>query len=129
MAEKHALQYWAVWYPKAGATGILVGRGLIEPADSVILHAAPEVLTVEVTDQSGERLAIGKDLEKTLDSPMCRLSRQGERVLREDIWPTQLDIGSLVLLPGGEVGVLIEWWNAADRREWRWQIEFYNSNR
>ena len=31
-----------------------------------------------------------------------------------------------VLLPGGEVGVLLSWRNAADESEWRWQVEFYN---
>ena len=31
-----------------------------------------------------------------------------------------------VLLPGGEVGILLSWWNAAGESEWRWQVEFYN---
>jgi hypothetical protein len=34
-----------------------------------------------------------------------------------------------VLLPGGEVGILMSWWNADDRKEWRWQIELSNSVR
>ena len=36
------------------------------------------------------------------------------------------DLGSLIILPGGEVGTLLEWWNAEDGSEWRWRIEFYN---
>ncbi len=36
------------------------------------------------------------------------------------------DLGSLVILPGGEVGTLVEWWNAPDGSEWRWRLEFYN---
>ena len=36
------------------------------------------------------------------------------------------DVGRLVLLPGGEVGTLLRWWNADDHSEWRWQIELYN---
>ncbi len=36
------------------------------------------------------------------------------------------DLGSPVLLPGGEVGILLSWRNAADESEWRWQVEFYN---
>ena len=123
------LEYWEVWYPKAAATGLLVGRGMIDPAQAVIVHAAPNVLTVEVKDENGMRLAYGKDLEMTGDTPMCKLSRQGERVAREDIWPTEQDYGTLVLLPGGEVGKLLEWWNAQDKKEWRWQVEFYNSLR
>ena len=39
------------------------------------------------------------------------------------------DIGRVVILPGGEAGILKSWWNADDRREWRWQVEFYNQNR
>lgn len=45
---------------------------------------------------------------------------------RQDRWPTKEDIGQLVLLPEGEVGVLIQWWKAEDGSEWRWQVEFYN---
>ena len=40
--------------------------------------------------------------------------------------PADHDLGSPVLLPGGEVGVLLSWRNAADESEWRWQVEFYN---
>ena len=36
------------------------------------------------------------------------------------------DLGSPVLLPGGEVDILLRWWNAAAESEWRWQVEFYN---
>jgi hypothetical protein len=31
-----------------------------------------------------------------------------------------------VILPGGEVGTLVQWWHSDDRSEWRWQIELYN---
>jgi hypothetical protein len=47
-------------------------------------------------------------------------------VQREDIWPRPTDLGSIVLLPGGEAGVLKAWWHADDHSEWRWQVEFYN---
>jgi hypothetical protein len=123
------LEYWEVWYPMAAATGLLVGRGMIDPAQAVIVHAAPNVLTVEVKDENGTRLAYGKDLEMTDDTPMCKLSRQGNRIVRQDIWPTEQDYGTLVLLPGGEVGTLLEWWNAQDKKEWRWRVEFYNTLR
>jgi hypothetical protein len=60
---------------------------------------------------------------------MSYLVRKGEVITLENGWPTQSDIGRVVLLPGGEAGILKAWWNAEDRKEWRWQIEFYNSNR
>jgi hypothetical protein len=123
------VEYWEVWYPRAAATGVLVGRGAMDPTGSVILHSAPDVVTVEVSDGRGARLAYGAELERTQQSPMCRLRRNGGSVTREDIWPVEGDIGSLVMLPGGEVGVLKAWWNAEDRLEWRWQVEFYNSRR
>ncbi|MEO6397539.1 MAG: hypothetical protein ABIP13_03630 [Tepidiformaceae bacterium] len=40
-----------------------------------------------------------------------------------DRGPDETDVGALVLLPGGEVAVLLAWWNAADGNEWRWQVE------
>jgi hypothetical protein len=40
--------------------------------------------------------------------------------------PSPGDIGSVVILPGGEAGILKSWWNADDETEWRWQLEFYN---
>jgi hypothetical protein len=45
------------------------------------------------------------------------------------VWPDQSLVGATVLLPGGEAGVLKSWWNADDRMEWRWEVEFYNSIR
>jgi hypothetical protein len=118
-----------VWYPRTAATGVLIGRGATDPTESVILHSPPDVVTVEVSNSRGARLAYGADLERAQQSPMCRLRKEGGSVTREDIWPVEGDIGSLVMLPGGEVGVLKAWWNAEDRMEWRWQVEFYNSQR
>lgn len=126
MTDKKKLEYWEVWYPKAAATGLLVGRGLIDPSPVLLVHAAPEVLTAEVSDQQGRRLAYGKDLPKTAGTPICRLTRREDSIQREDIWPTEDDFGRPVLLPGGEVGILKSWWNANDQSAWRWQVEFFN---
>lgn len=120
------LQHWDVWYPKAAAAGVLIARGAVDATDSLLVHAAGDVVTVEVSDADGRRVACGQDLRRTLQSPMCRLSVEGERVGREDLWPTEADLGSVVLLPGGEAGRLLRWWHAADHGEWRWQVEFYN---
>jgi hypothetical protein len=124
-----SLQFWSLWYPQAAATGLLIARGLVEPAEVMLAHAVPDCLTVEVADRDGRRLAYGQDLPRTLESPMCRLTRRGDRIEREDLWPSEADLGALVILPGGEVGALKQWWHADDRKEWRWQVEFYNALR
>jgi hypothetical protein len=119
-------QVWDIWYPKAAATGIPFARGRIDGSDMLIVHSAPPFLSVEVRSDDGHVLAEGTDLQATDETPMTRLTRRGNRIEREDIWPTEGDMGRLVILPGGEVGTLIQWWHAADHSEWRWQLEFYN---
>jgi hypothetical protein len=57
---------------------------------------------------------------------MARLRVRGGEITREDSWPGDSDVGRPVILPGGEVGILLEWWNAEDGSEWRWRVEFYN---
>jgi hypothetical protein len=120
------LQIWDLWYSKAGATGIPFARGRLEQANILLVHAPPPVLTVEVRSDSGQRLAYAQDLEQTAERPIARLTIQSDQMIREDIWPSQSDIGQAVILPGGEVGRLLMWWNAEDGSEWRWQVEFYN---
>jgi hypothetical protein len=118
---------WDLWYPKAGATGLAFARGRIgQPAAVMLVHAAPEVLSVAVRAPDGQILAEGKDLPSTADAPITRLTRRGAQIVREDVWPTDQDLGLLVLLPGGEVGTLVQWWHADDHAEWRWQLELYN---
>jgi hypothetical protein len=123
------METWDIWYPKAAATGLAFARCAIDSFERVLVHAAPDVLTVEVRDADGRRLAFGKELQRTLDSPICLLARNGGRIERRDLWPGEPEIGLIVLLPGGEAGVLRSWWNADDHNEWRWQVEFYNSRR
>lgn len=119
-------QEWDIWYPKGAATGLSFARGRVDAVQVMLVHAAPPHLTVNVRDGEGRVLAEGKDLEQTDESPIARLTMQGKRVTREDIWPGDEDLGSLVILPGGEVGTLKSWWHAEDKSEWRWQIELYN---
>ena len=119
------LQTWDLWYPQAAASGLAFGRGRIDGAEILLVHAAPKVLAVKVYD--GDTLvAQGEDLEATGDTPITRLTRRGDRIEREDIWPAAEDLGRLVLLSGGEVGTLVHWWHAPDHSEWRWQLELYN---
>ena len=122
-----ALEIWELWYPDAAASGLPFARCLIEPADVVLVHAAPDMLQVEVRDDDGARLAFGEHLARAgAPFPMTRLLRAGGAVRREDGWPRADDIGRAVLLAGGEAGTLKAWWNAGDGAEWRWTVEFYN---
>ncbi len=119
---------WDLWYPQAASTGLAFARGELDPTDVLLVHSAPPVLAVEVRDEKGEIVARGEDLARTLpdSSPMTKLTRVGNKIERIDLWPTDADLGTPVLLPGGEVGILLKWWNAPDHSEWRWQVEFYN---
>jgi hypothetical protein len=122
---------WDLSYPHAAATGLHFCRARIEHSDQVLVHAAPHSLRVEVRDDDGRRLAFADDLDLVGSAfPMTRLRIDGDGIVREDGWPDPVaDRGAIVLLPGGEAGVLQSWWNAADGSEWRWSIEFYNRRR
>ena len=121
------VQTWELWFPEAGATGLEFARARIDPTQVLWVHAAPPTLAVTVRDGDDQVVARGEPLRRAGDQlPLTRLEKRGERVTREDRWPIDADLGSLVILPGGEVGTLLDWWNAPDGSEWRWQIELYN---
>jgi len=92
----------------------------------LLVHAAPAELNVTVRDMSGGVVAQGAGLRRGQPGPMSYLVRDGSAIALEDGWPTEADIGRVVLLPGGEAGILKRWWHADDKIEWRWQVEFYN---
>jgi hypothetical protein len=121
-----ALQVWDLWYPGAGSQGLSFARGRLDATDALLVHAPPASLRVEVRDDDGRRLGFGDQLRQTADRPMARLALAGGVVTRVDLWPEAVDVGRPVILPGGEVGILLEWWNAADGSDWRWRVEFYN---
>ena len=124
--QTQTIQIWDIWVPDIGAQGLSFARGRLNATDVLLVHAAPEKLNVEVRSDDGSLLAKGSNLARTLNSPMTRLRRQGEKITREDLWPTEADYGSLVIVAGGEVGILQKWWNDADQQQWRWSLEFYN---
>ncbi|GAC1480120.1 MAG: hypothetical protein PVSMB9_04490 [Candidatus Dormibacteria bacterium] len=93
------------------------------------MHAAPQTLQVTVRDADGRVLAKGDSLMRHQPGPMSYLVRQGSAITLDDGWPNPNDIGRLVLLPGGEAGILKSWWHAEDKKEWRWQLEFSNQVR
>src|SRR4029450_3087596 len=48
--------------------------------------------------------------------PMSLLVRDGATIRLQDHWPTEDDLGVLVILPGGEAGILTGWRHAPARR-------------
>jgi len=119
---------WDLWIPGVGATGWSFGRSVIDASaaiDGVLIHAAPRVLSVTVRQPDGQILAQAV-LDRGSDSPLCRINRQTEGMSAHEVWPSDSDIGRVVLLPGGEAGILTQWWNNADHTAWRWGLEFSN---
>jgi len=126
MIDPKPLQTWELWYPGGGATGLPFARGRLDPTDLLWVHSAPKKLEVTVRTFDERLVARGSTTREGPYLPMTRLSIADGGIVREDRWPTADDLGSLVILPGGEVGTLIAWWNAPDGTEWRWQVELYN---
>jgi hypothetical protein len=127
MEHRHPqAQTWDLWYPNAAARGLSFARGRLDSTDVILVHAAPDTLDVEVRTDDGVMVARGLGLKRTADRPMSRLRMRETEITREDCWPDDADIGRPVILPGGEVGILLSWWNAEDGSEWRWRVEFYN---
>jgi hypothetical protein len=123
-----SLQTWELWYPAAAATGMEFARGRIDATDVLWVHAAPDRLAVTVREGDDRVIGRGEPLKRAGSYlPMTRLTLEGDLVRREDRWPTDDDLGALVILPGGEVGVLTAWWNAPDGSSWRWSVEFSNA--
>ncbi|HEX9269782.1 MAG TPA: hypothetical protein VF998_08060 [Candidatus Limnocylindria bacterium] len=120
-------QTWELYYPDAAATGVALARSRIDPTDVVWAHAVPPVLAVTVREGDDRVIARGEPLTRSGPYyPMTRLERRGDAIVREDRWPTERDLGTVVILPGGEAGILLAWWNADDGNEWRWSCEFHN---
>jgi len=120
---------WELWFPDAGATGLLFTRTKVDAdhaGDRVLVHAPATALEVVVRDEKDNVVARAEKLERTEQGPMAWLVRDGDTITLEQGWPSEDDLGRLVLLPGGESGVLKAWWHAKDKSEWRWQVEFYN---
>jgi hypothetical protein len=126
-------EVWDLWFPGAGSTGLSFARAAVDrdaAGDRLLVHAAPPRLEVVVRDAAdGTVVARGSDLERGQPGPMSALVREGDRVRLEDGWPTPDDLGRVVLLPGGEAGVLTAWEHAEDLSSWRWSVEFSNSTR
>lgn len=118
---------WEIWYPGAAATGLHLARARIDPQESVWVHAVPRKVSVTVRQGDDRVVARGEGLDRKAGYlPMTRFTLRGDTIEREDRWPTEADLGTIVILPGGEAGVLTAWWNEADGSAWRWSVEFSN---
>ena len=118
---------WEIRNPDGGSTGLELARGRMAEHRYVLAHALPERVDVDVTDEDGTLLARAEGLEHDAVTPMSRLDLDGDGgIVRANVWPDGTDLGKPVILPGGEVGILREWWNADDHSEWRWVIELSN---
>jgi hypothetical protein len=127
--EPSRLGAFTVWQLRAvegGSMGLEFARAAIDPSRTVLVHAAPTRLDVEVLANGEHLIAIGRDLRpggEDGDTPMTRLVIDGTRVIRSQLWPDEGDLGSVVLLPGGEAGVLRSWATDPDRSSWTWSLE------
>jgi hypothetical protein len=122
-------ELWDLWFPNAGATGLSFARCRVDAdaaAGRVLVHAAPRHLEVVVRNDHGEVAAEGRGLRRGAPGPMSLLVRDGATIRLQDHWPTSDDLGVLVILPGGEAGILTSWWHAPDHSEWRWTLELSN---
>lgn len=78
---------WDLWFPHAAATGMSLARGRLDATDVLLVHAAPEVLDVAVRNDNGRLLAQGRELLRTAERPMARLTVRGSQIERLDLWP------------------------------------------
>src|SRR4029434_9971849 len=106
MIDPQPMETWELWFPDAAATGLPFARGRLDPTDVLWVHAAPPNLSA-VIREGDEIVARGQNLKRISERlPMTRLTRHGAEIAREDRWPTDDDLGALVILPGGEVGTV-----------------------
>jgi hypothetical protein len=118
---------WEIRNPDGASMGLEFARARLDGYATLLVHAAPSRIEVVVRDAAGAQLASAEDLEAEGATPMSRLTVREGSIRRENVWPDDSDVGLPVILPGGEVGILISWWNAEDHSSWRWQIELSNS--
>ena len=118
---------WEIRSPDGGSMGLEFARARLDGYARLLVHAAPSRIDVDVRDNEGRQLASATGLQAEGATPMSRLTVREGSIRRENVWPDESDVGLPVILPGGEVGILISWSNAVDHSSWRWQIELSNS--
>ena len=119
---------WDVRSGDGGMNGLEFARATTAGGfDRVLVHAAPAHLQLTVTGED-DRVVLRGEVDREGDySPITLLElRPPDGLRRSEIWPAEEHLGLPVLLPGGEVGVLLRWEQAEDRSWWRWAVEFSN---
>jgi hypothetical protein len=118
---------WSIRARDGGMNGLEFSRCTTAGGFSrVLVHAAPARASLEVVSDDGAVIAKG-DIDRTADyTPMTLIELAGGTPRRVEVWPEAELIGSLVLLSGGEAGVLRSWQHAEDHSWWRWTVEFSN---
>lgn len=117
---------WEIRNPDGAAQGLEVARGRCDAHDVVLAHALPTEVDVWVTDDDDVLIAAATRLRGEQSTPIARLTLSDGKVLRDNVWPQDSDLGCPVILPGGEIGLLTSWWNEDDGSSWRWTIELSN---
>ena len=118
---------WQIRSPEGGAKGLEFALAEMDAGyATVLVHAAPSRMQVVVT--SGDRVVARADdlSDDARSTPMSRVWIAEGTLSRENVWPSEVDVGLPVILPGGEVGILLSWWNADDESEWSWRLELHN---
>jgi hypothetical protein len=115
-----------IWEIRASGDDVTFARGQLVAATRVLGHSLPESIDIEVRELDGPTVATAKDLRGKEATPMAELEINDDAIRRKQMWPSDDDLGTPVILPGGEVGILTAWWHAPDHSEWRWTIELHN---
>ncbi|HEY7926054.1 MAG TPA: cupin domain-containing protein [Candidatus Dormibacteraeota bacterium] len=118
---------WNIRSRDGGMNGLEFSRSTTAGGCSrVLVHAAPALMSVEITDDDGHIIARA-DLDRGGDySPMTLLEVEGGSMRRTEVWPSDELEGVPVILAGGEAGVLLRWRHSDDRSWWRWSLELAN---
>ena len=111
----------AVETSKDGSKWRFFGKAWKSPGEPVLVHARIPLLRYRqlIPVESPEWC---EPLGSVGETPMCVVSM--EKHTREDVWPGIEHGGLPVLLPGGEVGRLVEFEHADDGSTWRYRLEF-----
>ena len=117
---------WEIRNPDGAAMGLEFAVGRSGAHAVMLAHALPERADITVRDDEGRLVASARDLRGDAPTPIARLRIDDGTLSRENIWPGESDLGTPVILPGGEIGILTAWWNADDHQSWRWSIELSN---
>src|SRR5436305_15203463 len=87
---------WELRNPDGGALGLEFARGASAPTDTMLVHAAPSRINVEVRTWEGELVAVGRNLMHGEVAPMTKLTISGHKVNRVNLWPRGGDIAPAV---------------------------------